>query len=268
VRPSPFPGNLTICSPKLTVLKGEIAMRHRLLIATAAIAGLMSGCGSTKDTSEVAPDQAATPTEAPAPVAAPTPAPVAAPAPAPIAAPVAAVEPTPVTAPAAAPEATPEPFATAEPGAQPTNGLMGEFFTGEAVAKDSPDIAADAKPNVIKFTPTVNFDSVGENFAGSGLSSKFFVRWTGVLKVPQDGKYTFFTESDDGSHLFIDGQEVVSNGGAHPMMEKQGEVELKAGDHPIKLELYQGDGGVGCKLSWKAEGMDKAIIPASALAPK
>jgi hypothetical protein len=257
-------------------------MRHPLLIATATIACLASGCGSTKDTSEVAPAPEATPTEATAPVAAPAPAPVAAPvavpAPAPVAAPapapVAAVEPTPVVTPAAAPLATPEPEATsdpfpaAEPGAPPTNGLMGEFFAGETLAMDSPKIAADAKPDVVKFTPTVNFESVGQNFAGSGLSSKFFVRWTGVLKVPQDGKYTFFTESDDGSHLFIDGQEVVNNGGAHPMIEKQGEVELKAGDHPLKLELYQGTGGVGCKLSWQAEGMAKAIIPATALAPK
>jgi hypothetical protein len=188
------------------------------------------------------------------PVAPPTsaaPAPVARPAPAPAQV---------VVAPA------PAPVAVATPAA--TSGLTAEYFALDSEPADYPTLAANVKPKVSRVDAQVNFDSGDANFADTDLATNFYVRWTGVLKVPKDGNYAFFTESDDGSRLFIDGKLVVDNGGIHGMKEKRGEVELKAGDHPLKLELIQAGGGVGCKLLWQAEGMEKAIVPATALAPK
>ncbi len=49
------------------------------------------------------------------------------------------------------------------------------------------------------------------------------------------------------------------------MEEKSGEIELKAGDVEIKLDLFENEGEVGLKLSWEGPGMSKEIIPASAL---
>jgi hypothetical protein len=43
-----------------------------------------------------------------------------------------------------------------------------------------------------------------ETFPGTQMSDHFYVRWTGKVRIPRDGKYTFFTESDDGSRLWID----------------------------------------------------------------
>src|SRR5205085_5881427 len=73
----------------------------------------------------------------------------------------------------------------------------------------------------------------------------------GALPISKDGNYTFFLESDDGSRLFIDGKQVVDNGGLHAMEEKSGEVELKAGEHVLKIEFFENEVDAGCKFSWQ-----------------
>ena len=44
--------------------------------------------------------------------------------------------------------------------------------------------------------------------------------WKGYLDIPKSGGYRFWTESDDGSLLSIDGEMVVNNDGDHGMTEK------------------------------------------------
>ena len=124
-------------------------MRRNLLIATAAIACLASGCGSTQVTAPAAPAPAATPKEAPVPVAAPSAAPVASPAPV-VTAPAPALDvpkpepaaaPAPVTVPAA-PVAEAAPVAPAEP---PRSVWPAEVASGATVylgLKDGVDQAA------------------------------------------------------------------------------------------------------------------------------
>ena len=45
--------------------------------------------------------------------------------------------------------------------------------------------------------------------------SDFSFRFRGGLAIETAGLYTFFTESDDGSRLLIDGQLIVDNNGTH-----------------------------------------------------
>ena len=87
----------------------------------------------------------------------------------------------------------------------------------------------------------------------------------GTVRCPHDGQYTFYTNSDDGSQLFIDGNLVVDNGGSHAMREKQGRVHLSAGDHDLRLDFIQGEGEAGCILSWAYEGQAKQVLPADVL---
>ena len=97
------------------------------------------------------------------------------------------------------------------------------------------------------------------------MNVHFFVRWTGILRIAKDGKYTLSTVSDDGSRVFLDGKQVVDNGGLHAMDEKASEeLDLKAGDHEIKIEFFQNEGGAGCKVQWATEGVEKQAIPESA----
>jgi len=144
-------------------------------------------------------------------------------------------------------------------------GLLGEFYSMPDAVEDYPTIAADKKPTLRRVDKTIDVNCGGDAWPGTSLDEQFYIRWTGVIKIAKDGKYKLCTESDDGSRVFIDGKQVVDNGGLHAMEEKEGEVELKAGDHEIKVEFFENGGEAGCKLSWSAEGVEKQIIPASAL---
>ena len=144
-------------------------------------------------------------------------------------------------------------------------GLVCEIFAFDKALEDFPKIEKTTKPNVVRVDPQIKFEGTSEKWPGTEYVDYFSIRWTGVLRVPKDGKYTIYTESDDGSRVFIAGKQIVDNNGLHAMDEKSGEVELKAGDVEIKIEFFENDGAAGCMVSWSAEGLEKQGIPATAL---
>ncbi|MBI3837659.1 MAG: HEAT repeat domain-containing protein [Planctomycetia bacterium] len=123
----------------------------------------------------------------------------------------------------------------------------------------------DKRPLVSRVDPQVNFEPTGKRFAGTRLSENFCVRWMGTIRCPKDSTYVFYTESDDGSQLFVDGKMVVDNGGSHGMRERQGRLKLATGDHDLRIEFIQGEGQAGCKMAWAFDGRAKEIIPADVL---
>lgn len=143
-------------------------------------------------------------------------------------------------------------------------GLVGEYFEIGSGIEDFPILAPDRKPSLRRVDAQVNIESTESTFAGTGLSDYFYVRWTGVVRVPAAGKYTFYAESDDGSRVFVGETKVIDNNGLHAMEEKSGEIDLKAGDHPIRIEMFENVGGAGCRISWEGPGLAKEIIPARA----
>ena len=56
------------------------------------------------------------------------------------------------------------------------------------------------------------------------------------------GRYTFSTESNDGSHLWVAESMVVNNGGLHGVRREQGVVALNAGLHTIKADFFVSSG--------------------------
>lgn len=94
---------------------------------------------------------------------------------------------------------------------------------------------------------------------------KFAFSFTGYIKINESGVYTFYTASDDGSDLWIDGTQVVDNGGPHGVLQKSGSVALKEGFHKIKIRYYDGGGNHALEVSMQAKGGAKKPIPASML---
>ncbi len=92
----------------------------------------------------------------------------------------------------------------------------------------------------------------------------FALRFRGNITVAKAGKYTFFAQSDDGSRLYIDGRQVVENGGIHPKQERSGEIELKEGVHTFLLTYFDGGGQTELSVKWEGPGLKKGSIPASA----
>jgi mono/diheme cytochrome c family protein len=87
--------------------------------------------------------------------------------------------------------------------------------------------------------------------------------YEGFLIVPEDGKYTFFLDSDDGSRLAVAGKAIITYDGIHGMGKVQTKsVELKKGRTPIKLEYFQNVYGYGLYVGWSGPGFEKRSLSA------
>ncbi|HVU56595.1 MAG TPA: alkaline phosphatase family protein [Puia sp.] len=93
----------------------------------------------------------------------------------------------------------------------------------------------------------------------------FGVVFTGYLQIDKEGEYTFYSGSDDGSRLFIDGSLVVNNDGDHGVVEKSGSIRLTEGRHAVRMEYYNGAGGFWLDAFYKGADLPKQLIPADKL---
>jgi len=89
----------------------------------------------------------------------------------------------------------------------------------------------------------------------------FVVRFFGYLDVPEDGTYTFYTSSSDGSLLWMDGDLVVDNDGRHSVEERSGDIALTAGRHFIEVGYFMRGGQKDLEVSWSGPSISKRTIP-------
>ncbi len=104
----------------------------------------------------------------------------------------------------------------------------------------------------------------------TGLTN-WSARFTGEILLPSTGTYTFWTDSDDGSRLFIDDRLVVDYWSDHPMsMSAAGTFTNSTANsrHRIRLDYYQDQGGAGLQLYWQPPGGAQALVPGSDLFPR
>ena len=120
-------------------------------------------------------------------------------------------------------------------------------------------------PTFSLLTPVKTGTTSGLNISMANRATAFAFNFTGYINVPSDGQYTFYTNSDDGSNLYIDNVLVVNNDGIHPSQEISGTIGLKAGKHAISVGFFQQLGGSGLTVSYSGPGVSKQTIPASAL---
>ncbi len=93
------------------------------------------------------------------------------------------------------------------------------------------------------------------------LRSPFSTLWQGVLDVEKTGKYLFKLISDDGSWLYIDGKQVIDNGGSHAATSVTGIIFLDKGPHNILIKYFDGGGGAVMELMWAPPGEEMEMIP-------
>ncbi len=85
----------------------------------------------------------------------------------------------------------------------------------------------------------------------------------GVLQVPQDGEYTFYLDSDDGSRLRINSAVVLEYDGIHGIgSPRQATVMLPKGRLPITLEYFQRHNGLGLNVEWSGPGFERRLLSA------
>jgi hypothetical protein len=80
------------------------------------------------------------------------------------------------------------------------------------------------------------------------------------------GTYTFYTNSDDGVRLWIDGQQLVNNWTDHGTTENRGSIDLVTGNtYSLLMEMYENGGGAVAELRWSSPSTPKELIPQAAL---
>ncbi|MBN1996688.1 chitobiase/beta-hexosaminidase C-terminal domain-containing protein [candidate division KSB1 bacterium] len=132
-------------------------------------------------------------------------------------------------------------------------GLEYEYIEDDGKSGSVTTGLAGLKPKFSGVTDKINTDL-------SSREEYFGLRFSGFIKAPIDGIYTFYTRSDDGSTLFIGDTQIVFNDYAQGMTERSGQIALKAGLHPIKIAYAQGQGGHGLEVYYKAPGEDKKMF--------
>jgi cytochrome c len=120
-------------------------------------------------------------------------------------------------------------------------------------------------PDFESFTPKSSGTVENFDLKPRKRDNNFGLRFSGNIQIPRDGAYTFYTRSDDGSMLYIDGKVVVDNNGDHAPQEKRGSADLTAGDHSIVVTFYNNGAGYELAVSWRGPGFGKQAIPAAAL---
>jgi hypothetical protein len=102
-------------------------------------------------------------------------------------------------------------------------------------------------------------------FASSGTKTNVAAQFFGFIDITANGLYKFYLNCDDGANLYIDSKKIVDNDGLHTMREAYGFASLKSGKHKIKIDYYQTISSNGLVFSYEGPGLQKQIVPESAL---
>jgi hypothetical protein len=91
-------------------------------------------------------------------------------------------------------------------------------------------------------------------------------RFTGLINVPADGSYTFYSIGDWADQVWIDDVLVINNDIPHSTNTEQSGVKtLSKGLHLIKVLQYAGWVGGSISVSWQGPGFAKQAIPDNVL---
>jgi hypothetical protein len=140
----------------------------------------------------------------------------------------------------------------AQPLSADTNGLFAEYF-------NNADFTAPAFTRVDPYVDS----NWGTNAPDPAVDAgSFSIRWTGQVQSKVSGLVTFYTTSDDGVRLWVDGKLVIDHWSPHAAWVDQAGVTLEAGrKYDIKLEYFQGGGGAQIALEWSGPGLSREVIP-------
>lgn len=118
-------------------------------------------------------------------------------------------------------------------------------------------------PDFSTITPIANLNSPYVTLGSYSEGNNFAMLFQGFIRLEQDGLYTFYLSSDDGSWLNIDEERLIDNDGLHGNQEKSGKRFLAAGYHFFQLGYFERSGLAILKLSYELPGVfPKEEVPA------
>ena len=96
----------------------------------------------------------------------------------------------------------------------------------------------------------------------------FSVIWAGEIEAAFTETYTFYTNTDDGVKLWVDGKLIVDNWTNHATTEDNGTIDLVAGQqYSLEYWFYERGSGAVAELRWSSDSTPKQLVPQAALSP-
>ncbi|WP_340931320.1 PA14 domain-containing protein [Polaribacter marinaquae] len=97
----------------------------------------------------------------------------------------------------------------------------------------------------------------------------YSIRYSGYINIPSTTNYTFYLNSDDGSKLFIDGNQVVDYDGLHGAggLVTGDNIPLKEGLHEITVLFFENTGAHSLDVEYSSSTISRRNLPFSILSP-
>lgn len=140
------------------------------------------------------------------------------------------------------------------------NGLIFNYYTTSGLSGSDPL----KEPGGFNFNQTPTQTGVVSNFDISDAfifqnttnPDNFVFSFDGYIQIDNPGNYRFYTSSDDGSRLYIDGTELIDNDGANGTITVSGVRNLTVGKHSIRVTYFENGGGniLGVKYNYTSSG--------------
>jgi hypothetical protein len=140
-------------------------------------------------------------------------------------------------------------------------GLVGAYYSNHY-----PTNAYSGPPTLVRTDAVVNFNWGSGSPDPSISVDHFTARWTGSVQPIFSETYTFYTTTDDGVRLWINGQLVLDHWVDQGPTEWSGSLLLLAQQkYNLEMDYYENGGGAVAMLSWSSPSTAKATIPQTQL---
>lgn len=146
------------------------------------------------------------------------------------------------------------------------DGLMASFWNFDVVSNGN--LFPSGPASVVRQDAQVDFDW-GSGSPDTGINAdRFAARWEGFVEAPSTGNYTFWTQSDDGVRLWVNGNLVIDNWTLHgPTWNSSAPIGLVGGQrYALRMEHFERTGQAVARLHWQTPGgPSRVAIPSSQL---
>lgn len=99
----------------------------------------------------------------------------------------------------------------------------------------------------------------------AAVTDHFAYDFRTLVRIPERGVYRFYTYTDDGSKLYIDGKLIVDNDGGHSARRAEGKVALEKGFHELHLRYFEDYMGEELEIGYSGRNVPETILPDSML---
>lgn len=154
-------------------------------------------------------------------------------------------------------------------------GLNANFWQHPGTTSNTPYFTG--LPKLSRIDPQINFHSdpvggvAGTPWPGTPVNTDYFSsRWEGEILPEFSQAYTFFSNTDNGGRLWINGQLLVNNWppATVSFSEQSAVIVLEGGKrYPLVFEHYNNTSTHRAILSWQSQSQTKQVIPQNRLFP-